>query len=180
MTSENSDRLNRTELEALYADYFHELQAFLRGVLRDVDLVADALQTTYIKVVEKGETAERKTFKGWLFKVALNEARGLIRKRQQEEKFRTHSVWTKLSQQNEFDETGEESLIRRESIEALRRFIEQLPLEQQQVLKLRMADELTFAEIAKALNLPLGTVLTRMRLAIQKLKIRLQQYDSES
>ena len=53
--------------------------------------------------------------------------------------------------------------------------LETLPAEQQQIVKLRIYDELTFAAIAEQLGLPLGTVLTRMRLALKKLNQRLDR-----
>lgn len=45
-----------------------------------------------------------------------------------------------------------------------------LPFEQQQVVEARIQRGQTFAAIAAELGLPLGTVLTRMRLALAKLR----------
>jgi RNA polymerase sigma-70 factor (ECF subfamily) len=42
-----------------------------------------------------------------------------------------------------------------------------------------MHDEQTFAEIAAALGVPLGTILTRMRLATNKLRKSLQRSDND-
>lgn len=180
MTSENSDRLagpglTGAEIEALYADHSHELRVFLRGVLRDTDLAADVLQMTFVKVLEAGHTANRATFKGWLFKVALNEALGLKRKRQRDDQLKYQPVW----ETRDGEMTAEEQAIRAESVETLRRVIQTLPDEQRQILELRLTAELmTFADIAEELRLPLGTVLTRMRLAIKKLTIALRERDS--
>jgi DNA-directed RNA polymerase specialized sigma24 family protein len=49
-----------------------------------------------------------------------------------------------------------------------------LPLEQQQIVQLRIYDERTFADIAAELGIPLGTALTRMRLALEKLRAALK------
>ncbi|MBL8825420.1 MAG: hypothetical protein JNM18_00445, partial [Planctomycetaceae bacterium] len=57
-----------------------------------------------------------------------------------------------------------------ETVVGVRQAIEQLPAEQRQVVRLRIYENRTFAEIATALKLPLGTVLTRMQLALKKLK----------
>ncbi|MBD3673535.1 MAG: RNA polymerase sigma factor [Planctomycetaceae bacterium] len=174
MTEENSDRLTRPELEALFTEYSSELRAFLRGVLRDRDLAADVLQMTYVKVVERGESASRETFKGWLFKVALNEARGLRRRLR-----RDGEVFRKIQRTDDANntETPEESLIRQESVARLRKQIKELPREQRDVLDMRLGDEITFAEIAERLDLPLGTVLTRMRAALKTLTARLRDHD---
>lgn len=174
MTEENSERLTRTELEALFADHSRELRAFLRGVLRNHDLAADALQMTFVKVVERGETASRETFKGWLFKVALNEARGLRRQHRRNAELRR----TTHRSLDDDMETPEDSLILEESVDQLRKQIRGLPQEQREILNLRLGDEITFAEIAERLDLPLGTVLTRMRAALKTLTARLRDHES--
>ena len=52
-----------------------------------------------------------------------------------------------------------------------------LPVEQQIVVRMRIDEGKTFAIIASELNVPLGTVLTRMRLAIKKLQAQLKPED---
>ena len=52
----------------------------------------------------------------------------------------------------------------------LRRALEALPYEQREVLALNHLSELTHAEIAERLRLPLGTVKGRMRLGLEKLR----------
>jgi len=63
-----------------------------------------------------------------------------------------------------------QSLVRDEEVARLRALMQQLPDEQQFVVRQRIQEEKTFAVIAEELQVPLGTVLTRMRLAIQKLQ----------
>ena len=72
-------------------------------------------------------------------------------------------------EQGEF-ETAVQSLGRKEEVARLRDLMQQLPAEQQFVVRQRIQEEKTFAVIADELQVPLGTVLTRMRLAIQKLQ----------
>ena len=67
-------------------------------------------------------------------------------------------------------ERPEEGLIRAETVAAVRRALEQLPAEQSKVVWARMYEDKTFAQIAEESGLPLGTVLTRMRLALEKLR----------
>jgi len=174
VTAETPDRLTRAELEALYAEHSSELRAFLRGVLRDADLAAEALQMTFVKLIEQGETANRMTFKGWLFKVALNEARGIRRRSRREAELLRRPVW----QSGDETLTPEETLIQQESVEQLRDLIQKLPVEQRTILNLRLHDEITFADIAQQLNLPLGTVLTRMRAALKTLTSQLRERES--
>ena len=65
-------------------------------------------------------------------------------------------------------DSPEARLVQWETVERVRAALDKLPPEQQQIVRLKIADEKTFAAIAAELNLPLGTVLTRMQLALAK------------
>src|SRR5262245_33354688 len=69
----------------------------------------------------------------------------------------------------------EGEVVRWETIRGVKSALERLPEEQRTVVNLRIYEEKTFAEIAATLDLPLGTVLTRMRLALQKLQQTLHE-----
>lgn len=167
-------RLDPAVVADLYQQHAEELRAFLSGVLRDRDAAAEALQVTFAKAVEAGHTAHEATLRGWLFKVAFNEAMNLRRRREMDEKSCRQAAWIRPREGAGPDGAGpEDSLARREVVEAVRQVLTTLPPEQQQVVRMRIYDEKTFAEIAAELKLPLGTVLSRMRLALKKIQERL-------
>jgi len=59
---------------------------------------------------------------------------------------------------------------------AVRRVVEALPAAQREVVTLRHGAGLTFREIAERLGRPLGTVLTQMRAALEKIGVALEAY----
>lgn len=63
-----------------------------------------------------------------------------------------------------------EGLIQSEELALLRQAIAQLPEQQQQIFLLRQNGDMTYQEIAEAIDLPLGTVKTRMRSALMTLR----------
>jgi RNA polymerase sigma-70 factor (ECF subfamily) len=69
---------------------------------------------------------------------------------------------------------NEADRLREEQLAAIRRALKQLRTEEQEVFLLRQNGELTYEEIAESLKLPIGTVKTRMRLAIGKLREALE------
>ena len=71
-------------------------------------------------------------------------------------------------------ETAEEPLLRLETIERVRRAIQELSAPQQQIVRMRIHEEKTFAAIARELGIPLGTALARMRAALARLREKLQ------
>ena len=65
--------------------------------------------------------------------------------------------------------TPEELASLQESIREVRERIEDLPAEQQVVVRKRIYEDKTFKVISEEVGAPLGTVLTRMRAALAKL-----------
>ncbi|MGA9485343.1 MAG: sigma-70 family RNA polymerase sigma factor, partial [Candidatus Acidiferrales bacterium] len=59
--------------------------------------------------------------------------------------------------------------------------LETLPLAQREVLTLRFEEEMKLEEIAEVLDAPLSTVKTRLRRALERLKVTLEsQYPGEN
>jgi RNA polymerase sigma-70 factor (ECF subfamily) len=64
----------------------------------------------------------------------------------------------------------------RESCDAVRRAVNSLPLELRQVVVMKEFEELTFREIADALDVPLSTVKSRLYTALRQLQMRLEKF----
>jgi RNA polymerase sigma-70 factor (ECF subfamily) len=162
-------------VEALYACHADELRAYLTGLLRNPDLAADVLQATFLRAVELGHTASRDNARAWLFRVAHNEAIDRRRRQVAEGRSLQQSAWWKRRQ----PAVPEELIGQAETIARVRQAIERLPSEQQDVVRQRIYGGLTFAEIASKSGLPLGTVLTRMRIATKRLSDALRGESDE-
>ena len=137
------------------------------AIVRDWGLAADAVQETFALFAQKHQTIEATRQRGWLFRTVQFQA--LNQRRSQQ---RSTQLIDRLREEPTAYATRSPSVARErdEQIEQLRRAIEDLPFEQRQVVQLRLADELGFAEIAEQLKKPLGTILSRMRLALEKLR----------
>ncbi len=162
------ERLSRESVQALYDTHQRELLAFLIGVLRNVDDGNEVVQITFRRLLEAGDTADEGTRKGWLFKVALHEALNFRRQESRHDRhLKAYSTGREGFQRiNSIDGR----LLENEEVSRLRQLLTQLPSEQQHVVRQRIYEEKTFAAIASELNVPVGTVLTRMRLALEKLR----------
>lgn len=169
-SAEQPVRLSADQVRELYSVHGRDLLSFLTGVLRDPDAAQDVCQATFQRLLESGHDARQETIRGWLFKVAYHEA--MAHRRQQSRR-------EQGMQQKQALENGDQpepdwpliSLVRAEEIARLKQLLQELPAEQQFVVRQRIHEEKTFAAIAAELQVPLGTVLTRMRLAIQKLRV---------
>jgi len=148
------------------AAFAAELRRFVLGVVRDPALADDVMQATFVKAVERGHEARAETAKGWLFRVAYHEA--LAARRREAARGKNER---RLAGLRPRPATGpDEGLIRGEAVEAVRKALGKLPEDQRRVVLARIYEDKTFAEIAGEFGLPLGTVLTRMRRALEKLR----------
>ncbi len=171
-------KLDPAVIAALHQEYAEELRYFLTGVLHDGELAADVLQNTFSKAMEHGHAVQQPSLKSWLFRVAYNEAM-LIRRRASIGERVNRAV---AESAPKTDSPPDVRLHRVEMVLAVRAALERLPAEQQQVVRMRIYEQKKFCDIADELNVPLGTVLSRMQLAQKKLRIFLNHYreDDES
>ncbi|WP_448519115.1 RNA polymerase sigma factor [Rhodoflexus sp.] len=110
------------------------------------------------------------TFSTWLFRIATNNCIDFIRRKRLE----TTSINTGYSDENgdpiDIDVRDEnlnpqENTINLQKIEIVRTMVTLLPDKYQQLVQLRYFDELSYEEIAKHLNAPLGTVKAQLHRA---------------
>jgi RNA polymerase sigma-70 factor (ECF subfamily) len=145
------------------------LHRFLLGLLRDRAAADDVLQQVLLKLVESWPSIRPATARSWLFTVAYHEALAL-RRRQKCQDNALAELWARpVWQCHGAPHAPEVEAVRGESIEAVRRALEGLPAAQREVVRRRVYGNQTFATIALELDCPLGTVLTRMRLALKTL-----------
>ncbi|GAB4150164.1 MAG: sigma-70 family RNA polymerase sigma factor [Planctomycetaceae bacterium] len=173
MSASENQKIDPATVAALYVDYADDLRAFLIGVLRNGDLANEALQATFTKALESGHTARKATLKGWLFRVGYHEALAIRRKQKIQRKSMQKLAWNT----NQESEAPEENVSRVETVKRVRAAMERLSEEQRQVVHMRIYEGKTFAVIAEEIGAPLGTVLTRMRLALKKLHREFESKD---
>lgn len=180
----NPTPFDPADAKLVYEEHAVGLERFLLGLLRNEAAAADALQTTFIRLLEKGHMVkDRGSLKSWLFRVAYNEAM-LIRRRQSISRKHAEPVAWRLKLQGSADRGTDERLsqsvhfaIQQEDIQQVREALLRLPEAQRIVVEMRIYKGLKFREIADELDEPLGTVLARMQAGLKKLKPLLKPKD---
>ena len=175
MSAADHGKIDPATVADLYARYGAELQRFLVGLLRDSQLAADTLQATFVKLAEQGHQSREDSRKGWLFRVAYNEAMLLRRRQAVDDVARRRIAWGRESVGALMAASAETELARAEAVARVQQAISELPADQQQVVRMRIYEEKTFAVIAAELGIPLGTALGRMRTALGKLRTKLDE-----
>jgi RNA polymerase sigma factor (sigma-70 family) len=182
----NQPPMDQNRVREVYEEHRSALERFLIGVLRDEAAAADALQTTFARLLEKGHMVQQQeSLKSWLFRVAFNEAM-LIRRKESISRKHAENVAWKVQVQYGADKGVDQRLsqsvhyaIQKEDIERVREALARLPESQRKVVEKRIYDGLKFREIADELDVPLGTVLARMQAGLKKLKPILKSIDED-
>lgn len=159
-------KIDPDEIGRLFTEHAQELERFLIGVVGDRQLARDAVQISFTKLVESGGPDQPEARKAWLFRVAYNEVLATRRRQKIGNRVQRGLQWLHETTEGAADAP----LVREEAVDAVREAIAGLPANQQTVVRLRIYEELTFAEISEQLQIPLGTALSRMRAALAKLR----------
>jgi RNA polymerase sigma factor (sigma-70 family) len=167
----DSDRLPASQIAEVYEQWASDVRAFLRALVRDPEQAEELLQATFARLVEVGHAVQSSSMRAWLFRVAHNEA--MLWRRRNGVHTRALRGIVAVGHHVSLQEPSEIA-VSRENVERVRLALAELPAEQRQVVEQRIHGERTFAEIATEIGVPLGTVLTRMRLALVKLGRRLR------
>jgi RNA polymerase sigma-70 factor (ECF subfamily) len=192
LTQELSQPSEDAKLASFFASQEPALRRILWAVLREASAVDDGLQTTFLKFFEHRpdfrSTDEANACRAWLVRVAANEALLLKRKQRVQQRHLAGVAWLRSMRQaddSDRDHAGNsrgsgtgnplQRVIAAERNEQVRNLLASLPEDQRVIVQLRIYDNQKFAEIAQRLGLPLGTVLSRMRAAVGRLKLGLEK-----
>lgn len=164
-------RGNQDALMEIYARYSSSVYGLALHVVRTPQLAEEVTQDTFLKLWKQADRwqPEKGNLNTWLLTIARNTAIDVYRKVQ------------RRARSNPFIniEAVDPGAIavagihtdQWENGQILRRLLNQLPEEQAQVVELAYFQGMTHSQLAEALDLPLGTAKTRLRLAMQKLRV---------
>ncbi|MBJ7304592.1 MAG: sigma-70 family RNA polymerase sigma factor [Gemmataceae bacterium] len=170
---------NASAFDALVHRYEGELFGYLNRYLRNRELAEDTFQTTFMTVYQKAETFEEgKRFKPWLYAIATNQAIDASRKRKRRQTISLENEWdsgessAKAGSLRDVLESNNEkpdsSAMMDEKKVQVRQAIDTLPENLRQVLLLAYFHEFKYQEISEVLEIPLGTVKSRLHAALEK------------
>lgn len=174
-------RGDRHAFETLYDRYSPAVFGLALKTLREREAAEEAVQEVFWRVWQRAKSFDPgRSFAPWLFGIAHNYCIDELRRRrarpQPVYEDDEHPVLSSIAEPTDVAEAALSSEQRRIVLGAL----QQLPVEQRQALELAYFGGLTQQEIATRLGNPLGTIKTRMRLGLQKLRSILQgQYAAE-
>jgi RNA polymerase sigma-70 factor (ECF subfamily) len=141
----------------------------------DAALADDLVQETLSKALSKAsQLRDQKLLQSWLFSIMSNCWRDHFRRLRGTEELDGLDEAVLVS-----DSSPEEDHARNQIVSRVRTAIANLPMGQRQVVTLVDLEEFSYAQVAEILNIPVGTVMSRLCRARKELKMALlvQQQD---
>ena len=157
---------DESALTALFAEYGSKVYGMAYTVLKNTNLAQEVAQDTFMQLWKNPAAwdASKGQFSSWLLTVtrytAIDRLRREVRRTGQDVELRDEIV----------SDENDDSLIRRLESNYLMTLLPHLPEEQRRVIDLAYFQGMKHSEIAEFLPAPLGTVKTRLRLGLLKLK----------
>ncbi len=172
--TESAERpCHQAALEEAFVCYQSELLGMLYHMVGNMEDAKDAVQEAFVKCWRHQDRLDEvQNLKAWIFRIALNTGRDL-----------RQTAWRRRRRQLPDDESAvsshyagpEEEVEYNEQLALVSEAVSKLRTEEREVFLLRQNAQMTYEEIASALDVPTGTVKTRMRLALSRLRTALAE-----
>jgi RNA polymerase sigma-70 factor (ECF subfamily) len=174
-------KLRRGDPDALAAAisrYQHRLYRYLLRLVADPATAEDLFQQTWVRVMESLRRYDaRRSFDAWLFAIAHNLAIDQLRKSRPESLDEMQpSGHTRADGLAETGPDALECLLEWERADAVAAAMRRLPAIHREVLTLRFEEDLKLEQMAEIVQIPLSTVKSRLRRALDGLRNCLERH----
>ncbi len=173
--AENQDRQAFTRLFAHFGPKIKAYGMSLNSMYTSVEMADELVQEVMIKVWEKARyfKPEKASASTWIFAIARNCRIDYLRKMKRiDSPLRVEDLWP-VSEEPDPITTLNQS----RNEQSIQSVVNTLPREQASILRAIYVEGKTHSEVASQNNLPLGTVKSRVRLAIEKLRTGLPNHE---
>lgn len=156
--------------------YQNRIHAMVFGMVRDGEEARDITQNAFIKAYQSLSTFRiESSFYTWLYRIAMNLAIDSVRKHKRR---KTSSFDEAVAARDEdggilevhHEESPQRALQRKQLQQRIFTALDELSDDQREVVLLREVEGLSYKEIAEAMDIPEGTVMSRLFYARKKLQ----------
>ena len=163
---------DREALDELLRSVQEPLFRYIKSLVREDYAAEDVLQETFVRMYRKlGWLRDPQMFRAWSYRIATREAfRHLRRERKWTEQIRDESVLNAVS-----SEPPPQGEFNSETLARLSQTVENLSPSARVVVVLYYLHELSLGEVAAALEIPVGTVKSRLAYGLASLRRQLKE-----
>ena len=157
----------KVAIEALYDMYSSSLYGVICRIVVDVETSEDVLQETFLKIWNSfsGYSSEKGRLFTWMVNIARNMAIDKIRSKDFKNQNKNHELENNVTFIDE-----QRNTVYKPELLGIKELVATLKPEQKSILDLVYFKGYTHVEAADELGIPLGTIKTRLRMAILELR----------
>lgn len=159
--------------ESLLSRHQERVYNKIHFIVRDSELANDLFQDTFIKVIrllKEGKYIEEGKFQPWILRIAHNMAIDHFRRNKKMKMVRSRDEYDVFATIDNEEPHIEDKLVETQIHSDVLKLIDELPMDQQEVVRMRMYQNLSFKEIAETTGVSINTALGRMRYAVINLR----------
>ncbi len=165
---------NNEAFETLLNRYKSRVYSYIYFIVRNKDLCEDVFQETFIKAIttiKQGKYIDNGRFLAWINRIAHNLIIDYFRRNQNENTCSFENEdFQLLNISNLCDKSIEDCLMHEQVMTDVACLVDYLPSNQQQVIRMRYYEDLSFKEIAEKTGVSINTALGRMRYAVLNMR----------
>ena len=172
---------DRDALDLLYSRYITAVYSMALHMLKQPPLAEEVTQDVFMNIWLKAASfnAEKGQARSWIMSVAHHRVIDVIRSRRRIAQMTDPEGYETLERLPSAGASVENQVQQNLDRERIMKALAVLPDNQKQVILLAYFEGYSQSEMAELLSEPLGTIKTRVRLAMQKLRAALQEYEDE-
>lgn len=168
---------DRSAFGELVCKYYDNVIRVIYRLCGDEQIAEDAAQETFIRAwVKLPSYQPRAPFRNWVFRIAINTTLDILRKKPEE----SLENCDEMLGMAEKSPGPEATFLEKEQADFVQGAVGTLPEAARTVLVLREYGELSYVEIASVLEIPVGTVMSRLNYARSRLREMLKKYYLET
>ncbi len=165
---------NNAAFEVLLTRYQSRVYYYIFQIVRDKELTEDIFQETFIKAImtiRQGRYQDSGKFLAWINRIAHNLVIDHFRKQKNEHTISADSYDYDIFQHADISDLSIEDILSNEQVlRDVVKMVNYLPAVQQEVVRMRFFENLSFKEIAEKTEVSINTALGRMRYALLNMR----------
>jgi RNA polymerase sigma-70 factor (ECF subfamily) len=158
---------DRAAYAILFTRFAPKVKAFVMGQGMTAQEAEDLAQEALLNVWRKAQLfdAKKATAVTWIYSIARNLRIDAARKAKRVKEL-PEDLW-----HSDGDKAADEQMVQNQSAQVVTKMLDTLPSDQKAILRLSFYEDLSHGDIAKMLSIPLGTVKSRLRLAMTRMRL---------
>ena len=172
---------DKAAISSLIERHTPRVRSYIRMMVKDYDISEDLLQDTFIKVVkmiDSNRYVDNGRLLSWVLRIAHNIVIDHFRaKKHLATVGESEAGYDILGSLHFASAPIEDKIVHEQIADDVRKLVDFLPADQQEVVRLRYYNNLSFKEIAEQTGVSINTALGRMRYALINMRRMVQEHN---